>query len=426
VFKNSTFKLCNLIHYKHNDMLAPNRNRLFTASCIALIVTSMTFAIRASILGDLGAKFELSDTQLGWINSMAFLGFPIAMLIGGPLCDIVGMGRLLVLAFIAHLVGLILTIFAGGFWGLFVSTFCIGFANGMVEAACNPLVTAMYTTEKTKMLNRFHMWFPGGLVIGGLVSYFMKDAGIGYKWQIATMLIPTLVYGFLFLGQKFPQTERVTSGISNASMLKAIGSPLYLIMIFAMFFSATTELGTNQWIAKIMENTTSNAVLLIVFISGIMAIGRYFAGPVEKKLSPTLMLLFSSVFAAIGLFWLSQAQGNTAFAAAGVFAIGVCYFWPTMIGFIAEYIPKSGALGMSLIGGAGMFATSVFNPVLGYFMDKNRAAALAQGLDQTTAELKAGQDSLSYVTIFPLLLVVIFTLLYVNRKKYEKNNTSTH
>lgn len=188
-----------------------------------------------------------------------------------------------------------------------------------------------------------------------------------------------------------------------------------------MFLTATTELGTNQWIAKIMESTTKNAVLLIVFISGIMAVGRYFAGPVEKALSPTLMLLFSSVFAAIGLFWLSKAQGNTAFVAAAVFAIGVCYFWPTMIGFVAEYIPKSGALGMSLIGGAGMFATSVFNPILGYFLDKNKAEALTQGLDQAAAELKAGQNSLGYVAIFPIILMVIFTLLYLNRKKYEGN-----
>lgn len=260
-----------------------NKNRLFTASCIALIVTAMTFAIRAGILGELGQKFGLSNTELGWISSMAFLGFPIAMLIGGPLCDVVGMGRLLILAFVAHLLGLVLTIFASGFWTLFLSTFLVGFANGMVEAACNPLVTAMFTDKKTKMLNRFHMWFPGGLVIGGLVVYFFKQAGIGWEIQIAVMLIPTVIYGIMFFGQSFPKTERVASGVSSASMSKALLSPLYLVMIFCMFLTATTELGTTQWISKIMESTTSNSVLLIVFISGIMAVGRYFAGPVDRK-----------------------------------------------------------------------------------------------------------------------------------------------
>jgi hypothetical protein len=92
-----------------------------------------------------------------------------------------------------------------------------------------------------------------------------------------------------------------------------------------------------------------------------------------------------------------------------------------MLGFVAEYVPRSGALGLSLIGGAGMFATSLFNPILGYFLDKNRSEALAQGLDQSAAELKAGQDSLSYVVIFPIILIVIFFLLYLNRRKYEGN-----
>ena len=396
-----------------------NPSRLFQASCIALITTAMTFSIRAGLLGTLGTEFQLSDTDLGWINSMAFLGFPVAMLIGGPLCDVVGMGRLLILAFIAHLLGIGLTIFAGGFWTLFISTFLVGFANGMVEAACNPLVTAMYPAKKTKMLNRFHMWFPGGLVIGGLISYFFTGAGLSWQAQLAVMLVPTVLYGYLFLGQSFPPTERVSSGISTADMVKACFSPLYLIMVFCMFLTATTELGTNQWIAKIMESTTSNAVLLIVFISGIMVVGRYFAGPVEKALSPTRMLLFSAVFSAIGLYWLSVAEGSQAFAAAGVFAIGVCYFWPTMLGFTSEYVPKSGALGLSLIGGAGMFATSVFNPVLGYFMDKGRQQALAAGLSQAAADLKAGQDSLQNMVIFPVVLVVVFTALYLNRKKYE-------
>lgn len=402
-------------------MQAPNSNanRLFLASCLALIVTAMTFSIRAGILSQLSTDFDLNDSDLGWINATAFLGFPIAMLIGGPLCDVLGMGFLLILAFIGHLLGIGLTIYAEGFWGLFISTFLIGFANGMVEAACNPLVTALYSKEKTKMLNRFHMWFPGGLVIGGLISYFFQLAGLSWKSHLATMFLPTALYGFLFLKQSFPKTERVATGVSESDMLKACVSPLYLVMIGCMFLTATTELGTNQWIAKIMESTTSSSVLLIVFISGIMATGRYFAGWVEHKLSPILMLLFSAVFAAAGLFLLATLEGQAVFFAAGVFALGVCYFWPTMLGFTAEYIPHSGALGLALMGGAGMFATSIFNPLIGKFLDWGRNDAIQKGLSLQEADLKAGQVALMYMTSFPLVLIVIFSLLYVNRKKFE-------
>ncbi|HNG90923.1 MAG TPA: MFS transporter, partial [Saprospiraceae bacterium] len=184
-------------------------SRLFTAACLALTVTSMTFAIRAGMIGDLGRQFQLSDTQLGWITGMAFFGFPVATTLGGFFVDQVGMRRLMWVAFGSHLLGLLLTIFAGGFWTLFLSTFLIGFANGMVEAVCNPLVASMYPNNKTVMLNKFHVWFPGGIVIGALLAAGMRGAGLDWQWQVAIILLPALLYGWLFMGQRFPRTERV-------------------------------------------------------------------------------------------------------------------------------------------------------------------------------------------------------------------------
>jgi hypothetical protein len=117
-----------------------NPNRLFSACCIALIVTAMTFAIRAGILTQLSVDFNFDNKQLGWINSMAFLGFPVAMMFGGLIYNHVGARVLLYLSFACHLLGLFLTITATGFWTLLLSSFFIGFANGSVEAACNPLI----------------------------------------------------------------------------------------------------------------------------------------------------------------------------------------------------------------------------------------------------------------------------------------------
>jgi len=180
-----------------------NKKQLFLAACISLIVTAMTFAIRAGILADLGVQFDLSDKQLGYINSMAFAGFPLATIFGGLLYNSLGARKLMIIAFVSHLLGLILTIAAGGFWTLLISTFLIGFANGSVEAACNPMIADMYTNNRTAMLNKFHVWFPGGIVIGALVSKFMSDFGMRWQMQIGIMLIPTLIYGYLFFKQKF-------------------------------------------------------------------------------------------------------------------------------------------------------------------------------------------------------------------------------
>jgi MFS family permease len=160
----------------------PHRNQLFTASCLALLVTSLSFGIRAGILNDLGVQYQLNASELGTITATAFWGFPLAIIIGGFIVDIIGMKKLLVLAFLLHLLGIVLTIFASGYWTLFISTLLIGIANGTVEAACNPLVASLFPENKTTKLNHFHLWFPAGIVIGTLVVFLLNKVGI--SWQV--------------------------------------------------------------------------------------------------------------------------------------------------------------------------------------------------------------------------------------------------
>ncbi|MDO6488093.1 MFS transporter [Colwellia sp. 6_MG-2023] len=395
-----------------------NKNKLFIACCLALTVTAMTFAIRAGILGQLSQDFSLSDTQLGWINAMAFLGFPVATMLGGLLYNLLGAKKLIAIAFIGHLLGLLLTMNAGGFWTLLISSFCIGFANGSVEAACNPLIADIYHKNKTTMLNRFHVWFPGGVVIGALISKNMTDMSFGWQAQIAVMLIPTIVYGYLIFTQKFPQTTNINT--STTVNIKALFSPLFLFIAFCMTLTTTSELGTQQWIERILGSSGTSPMLIMAMITGVMAVGRYFAGPLIHKFNPAGVLLYSAVVTTLGIYSMSIATGNMVYFSALLFALGVTYFWPTMVGFVAENIPKSGALGMSILGGIGMFAVSMWNPIIGSWIDKARLEALAANSSPELAELAAGQATLANLSIFPFVLIFAFTALVIFMRKSTK------
>jgi len=395
----------------------PQRSQLFVASCLALLVTSLSFGIRAGILGRLGVQFELSAGELGTIAATAFWGFPLAVIIGGFVVDIIGMKRLLIVAFVFHLAGIVLTIFAGGYWSLFISTLCIGIANGTVEAACNPLVATIYADNKTTKLNHFHLWFPGGIVIGTLLVYFLDKAGIGWQIQVGLMAIPTLIYGYLFSKLDFPVTERVANGVSAGEMYKSLLNPLFIVMIILMFGTAITELFTGQWIDVLLKNVSDNAILLLTIETGIMVIGRGFAGPVVHRFSPTGVLLISAILSAVGLYLLGHSSGNMLFAGAIVFGMGVCYFWPTMLGFVSENLPKTGAVGMNLMGGAGMFAVSVYTVFMGEYYDKLVSGKLPAG-DTSEAAMNeakklAGPEVLNATLIIPVILSVAFAILLV-------------
>ncbi|WP_221032275.1 MFS transporter [Actomonas aquatica] len=400
-------------------MSTVNPSKLFFAACMSLIVTAMTFAIRAGVLTELSQTFDLTDTQLGWVNSMAFLGFPVAMMVLGLAYNYLGAKILMYIAFIGHVLGLILTITASGFWGLIISTFLIGFANGSVEAACNPLIADMYPKKQTAMLNRFHVWFPGGIVIGALVSQAMTSASLGWQAQIGVMLIPTAIYGWLIFTQTFPKSENIET--STGTNIKALFTPLYLFMIVCMTLTATSELGTQQWVGRVLAETGAHPMILLALSTGLMAIGRQFGGPLVHQLNVTGVLLVSAILTAVGLYMLSTATGGMVYVAIVVFAIGVCYFWPNMIGFVSEYLPKTGALGMSLMGGAGMFAVSIWNPIIGGWIDSNRAEAIANGMtDESAIELATGQATLHTMTMFPIVLIVAFGILFAVRGKLAK------
>jgi MFS family permease len=400
------------------------RKQLFTASCLALLVTSLSFGIRAGILGKLGTDFNLNASELGTIAATAFWGFPLAVVIGGFIVDIIGMKRLLEMAFLFHLAGIILTITATGYWTLFISTLLIGIANGTVEAACNPLVASLFPEKKTTKLNHFHLWFPGGIVIGTLIVFGLNKLGVSWQIEVATMLIPTLIYGYLFFKLKFPVTERVAAGVSNATMYKSIFTGLFLFMILCMFGTAITELFTAQWIDVLLKNVTDNALLILTLDTGIMVVGRAFAGPVVKQFSPQGVLLLSAILASLGLYLLGHTTGNMIFIGALVFGMGVCYFWPTMLGFVSENLPKTGAVGMNLMGGVGMFAVALYTIMMGKHYDALVASKLPAGADLSLynkaaagsemanalfeAKKAAGPAIINLTLVIPLILIVAF------------------
>lgn len=414
-----------------------NTSRLFTASRIALVVTAMSFALRGGAMGPWTSEFHLSNEQVGWISGTAFWGFTLAMVFGGPLCDVIGLGRLVAIAFVGHLAGLALTLCASGFWSLFVGTLLFGVANGAVEAACNPLIATLYPDDKTTKLNLFHVWFPGGIVIGGLCSWAMTLAGLGWRWQFATMAIPAVVYGLMFLGQGFPKTERVQQGISTADMFKACLSPGFLLMVVCMFMTAATELGPQQWLPAILSHAGVNGMIVLVWVTGLMAVGRQVAGVFVHRLSPLGMLLMSAALSALGLTAMAHSSGPLLFAAATLFAFGVCFFWPTMLGYVNEKYPATGALGLAIMGGAGMFSAGQMVPLIGIFYDKGIAARLPAGqtvetlqaapadslLTSTWAQIQAsaGLETLGKVALLPVILLVIFGVLLVRQRKQSSS-----
>ncbi len=431
-----------------------NRRRLFAASCAALVATAMASSICTDIMGDFARAFQLSRGEVGAAVSWGAIGAVAVLFVGGALLDFVGIGTTLWLSCLAHVVGLVLVLCARGFWSLAVGWLFLAVASGLVQAAISPLATTMYRDRKTQILNYLHAWWPGGLIIGGLLAFGLGEAlkaatapqrliDISWQLKMGLVFIPVVLYALLMLGQKFPKTERVQAGVSTGAMFREALRPMFLLLVFCMLLTASIELGPNRWVGLFIQDMIGiRGVLLLVYTSGLMFGLRFLAGPLGRKVSPAGILVASSVLSGLGLLCLSYARsGATVFLAATVFGVGVTYFWPTMLGTTSERFPKGGALVLGIIGAsAGLFLGYVTIPgmgklhdhytiqalpsevrqkaVVGGRVDDEAVSKLAEGERKTVEEAKADAARITFriVAAPAALLVLIFGAILVYDK----------
>lgn len=348
-----------------------SRKRLFYGSCLALLTTAFAFTVIAGIAFSVKSEFILTNAQLGVFTGVFFIGFTVSQAIFSPLCDVIGMRWIVRGAFVGHVAGAILIMTAQGYVPAVAGSLCAGLGAGLVEAGCNPLVAALYPDNKTSKLNHFHMWFPyGNLIAAILLTFIFAQLGAGWRSQLILVLVPALGYGLMMFTAPFPQTEGVSAGVSVGESFKALFAPIMLIMMPMMLLTASMELPPSSWVPSVLQAGGINGLLVFGFVFGIMGTLRLLAGPVVRALTPTGILFGSAVLATLGLFLFSMAETTLmAFLTAAIWAAGIAYFWPTMLGYVSERNPKSGALGLGVMGAVGMLASFFVTPWLGDIAD---------------------------------------------------------
>jgi MFS family permease len=420
-----------------HNLAGPTQNEkiLFWASFLTLIAAGIGFSVRGAILGDWSRQFGFTQGELGTITGGGLVGFGITIIFFSFLADSWGYGPLMGFAFFFHFSSAIVTLAAtyvfdaygkdATYWCLFVGMFLFSLGNGTCEAVINPLTASLYPKSKTHWLNILHAGWPGGLILGALLGLLFESLGVRWEIQMGTFLVPTILYGGLMLGRKFPHTEAKAAGIPMRDMLKEIGllgaavvcaliglfladilpgfhlpsflgwvAAAGLLVLFGSFSEfrlghwmlaflfvlhglvGYVELGTDSWITNITGTIMANkqyGLMLFIWTSGLMFVLRFFAGPIVHHISPLGLLFISAVLGCTGLLLLGSSMNTTigfCILAATVYGFGKTFLWPTMLGVVSERFPRGGALTLGVVGGVGMLSAGLLGgPGIGYKQD---------------------------------------------------------
>lgn len=418
---------------------APNRGALFWICVLALFSAAMSFSLRTGVSGAIKeALFDPVDPlhsgeMIAGALGNSFLGFALSLLIISPILDILGAKRVILLASLCYIAGPLLIILApqagdpgAVYQALMLGMIVCGVAWGATEASINPVTAALYPEDKTHRLNVLHAWWPAGIVVGGISSIVLfQNLHLGWQAGIALIMLPGLAFGLMALTQQFPKTESTTMGVPFGEMLaEPFKRPTFWIFPAIMFLTASAELAPGSWVDVALSQTVGMpGILVLVYVSAIMFIMRHFAGFLEHRVSDMGLLCICTIPAAIGLYLLSVASSPvTALVAATLWAIGVCFMWPTMLAAVARRYRRGGPWTIGIVGFAGAMAIYYVLPELGKIYDRAKLdaaggesafAALTPGPELARVLAFAAEKSFQTVAIIPAALFVIFGAVWL-------------
>lgn len=428
-----------------NEQEVWNRRSIYWICVLALFTAALSFSIRTGASGAIKAALldqavplhsgEMIAAALG--NS--FLGFALSLLVISPLLDVFGAKRVILFASLCFIVGPILILLSPTLEGidavyalLTVGMVVTGFAWGATEASINPIIATLFPDAKTGKLNALHAWWPAGIVIGGLASLlFFNQLGLGWQSLIAIIPIPGIVFGLWTLTQQFPRTECTQMGVPFREMIaEPFKRPTFWIFPAIMFLTASAELAPGSWVDVSLTQTVGMpGIVVLIYVSAIMFVMRHFAGALAHRLTDMGLLCLCTMPAAIGLYLLSTASSPlTAIAAATLWAIGVCFMWPTMLAAAARRYPRSGSWGIGIIGFAGAMAIYFVLPEIGKIYDAAKLeaaggeaafAALPPGPTLHQVLAYAAEQSFKVIAIIPVALFFVFGAVWFFERRHR-------
>jgi len=347
--------------------------------CQAIIIN-----LTAILFIPLGYQFGLSYTQLGALVMVNFAVQVSISLIFGSVVDRFGFRRFIVVAHIFAVVGM--AWFAATpivplnpYFVLMTGTIIFATAGGFMELLLSPILNSIPTDEKSSAMSIMHAFFCfGHLAVALLTTLFLfvfgKDA-----WPIVTLIWLLIPLVNIFIFATCPMAETLPAK-QQSSAKKIFAQPLFIVLVFIIFFAGASEITFSQWTSAYLEEVIGLPKVVgdiagVSMFAAMMGLCRIGYGIFKKNgtkwlPSQSRLMQIGGAFALVSYFIIAATSNPVlALLACTLCGLGVGLLWPGTLSLAVEAFPKAGTWMFAILAAAGNVGSATGPAVFGSIAD---------------------------------------------------------
>jgi len=293
------------------------------------------------LMGSLLPSLEFTYSRSGNLGSFPLAGIFVSTVLVGPILDLVGAKKVLVIALAVVAVSLGLMPALTRYSELALAAFLYGVGGGGLNTATNALVADVSAAGRGRALNLLGFFFSLGAISAPLML-----SSIGHLSTSAVLRgLGALCLGILAvaLSVRFPPPLR--SGSRLGSLLGVLSCGTVWLFAALLFFESGSENTMFVWTAKIVTDalrvSPSRADIALVALSGALGAGRIMAVPCLRWFGSRGLVWISTAVIMAGSLWMRVAgQMAGMIAATIVVGAGLSAIFPTALGLAGDRFPE--------------------------------------------------------------------------------------
>lgn len=197
------------------------QGRIFIIGGLGYMFDAWDIALNGFLMPLVGAEFDLSLSDRGYIATFNLMGMAVGAVIWGAIADRVGRKKAFSYTLLIFALFSVLGVFSPNYETFLLLRFMAGVGLG----GCIPVDYALVSEfspkkHRGRILTALDLWWPIGVTLCGVVATLMVPLDNGWRWMLSMMVLPALLLFWVRRG--VPESPIYLSKVGREEEARAV------------------------------------------------------------------------------------------------------------------------------------------------------------------------------------------------------------